>query len=93
MFGECSTEEDEKAAEVIAAYARQIIEAARNGEPAREYLVTKLIKEFGAKTYRAGKRELAARLVSCLEGELRGGIVRPIAHTGPEDAAEGTPRR
>jgi hypothetical protein len=93
MLGQGSTEEDEKAAEVIAAYARRIIEAARNGEPAGEYLVTKLIKEFGAKTYRAGKCELAARLASYLEGELRGGMARPIARPGPEEPSEGRARR
>lgn len=77
--------EYEKAIDVIAAYARQIIEAARNSEPAREYLVTKLIKEFGAKTYRAGKRELATRVANYLMGEM-GEPRRPVARTEPKDA-------
>jgi ribosomal protein S24E len=51
----------ENAKEVTAEYVRQIIAACRDSDSA-EFMVTELLKEFGAKAYRQGRQHLAAEV-------------------------------
>lgn len=48
------------AAEVTEEYVKQIVKAVNDMGDDATYLVTDLLKEYGAKAYRAGKEELAA---------------------------------
>lgn len=51
----------EAAHEVTAEYAKQIIQSVENGDDP-SYLVTELLKEYGAKAYRQGRVELVEML-------------------------------